>query len=107
MTALEAVMSVDTERAKLEAESDILNNILAEDGGSGSEEAADALDRLNQVFLCNVTPYTAYRQNRFMSVWKSLTQPQLRLEPRRSCLVWVSPKPSSRTRPVNSLVVGV
>lgn len=31
MTALEAVVSVDEERAKLEKEADILNNLMTED----------------------------------------------------------------------------
>ena len=46
MTAKEAVMSVDVERAKLEAEADSLNDFLAGEG-EGNEEA---MDRLNQVY---------------------------------------------------------
>jgi ATP-binding cassette subfamily F protein 2 len=48
MTAKEAVMSVDAERAKLEKEADELNDILAED--EGGEDAEDAMDRLNQIY---------------------------------------------------------
>lgn len=48
MTALEAVMSVDVERAKLEAESDELNDLLA--GEEGTEQAEAAMERLTQVY---------------------------------------------------------
>lgn len=48
MTAKEAVMSVDKERAKLEAEAEELNEIVANE--EGTEEADDALDRLNQIY---------------------------------------------------------
>jgi ATP-binding cassette subfamily F protein 2 len=48
MTAKEAVMSVDKERAILEAEAEELNEIVAAE--EGSEEAEDALDRLNQIY---------------------------------------------------------
>lgn len=48
MTAKEAVMSVDKERAKLEAEADELNEIVANE--EGTEEADDALERLNQIY---------------------------------------------------------
>ena len=48
MTAKEAVMSVDKERAKLEAEAEMLNEIMAnEDGG---ENADETLERLTQVY---------------------------------------------------------
>ena len=47
MTALEAVMSVDVERSKLEAESDELNDIMA--GEEGTEQAEAAMERLTQV----------------------------------------------------------
>ena len=48
MTAKEAVMSVDNERATLEREAEEINDFLVEDdGGEGSEEA---MDRLNQVY---------------------------------------------------------
>jgi ATP-binding cassette subfamily F protein 2 len=45
MTAKEAVMSVDVERAKLEAEADELNDLMAEDEGND-----ETMDRLNQVY---------------------------------------------------------
>jgi len=46
MTAKEAVMSVDVERAKLEAEAEMLNDLLL-----GEEEGdEEAMDRLNQVY---------------------------------------------------------
>lgn len=48
MTAKEAVMSVDKERAVLEAEAEELNEIVANE--EGSEEAEEALDRLNQIY---------------------------------------------------------
>lgn len=48
MTAKEAVMSVDRERAKLEAEAEELNEILANE--EGTEEGDDALERLTQVY---------------------------------------------------------
>jgi ABC-type dipeptide/oligopeptide/nickel transport system ATPase subunit len=48
MTAKEAVMSVDAERAKLEEEAELLNDMMAnEDGG---ESADDTLERLTQVY---------------------------------------------------------
>ena len=48
MTAKEAVMSVDAERAKLEAEAEILNDLMAlEDGG---DNADDTMERLTQVY---------------------------------------------------------
>jgi ATP-binding cassette, subfamily F, member 2 len=48
MTAKEAVMSVDKERAILEKEADDLNDLLAEEeGGEGSEEA---MERLTQIY---------------------------------------------------------
>jgi ATP-binding cassette subfamily F protein 2 len=48
MTAKEAVMSVDAERAKLEAEAELLNDIMAnEDGG---DDAEDTMERLTQVY---------------------------------------------------------
>lgn len=48
MTAKEAVMSVDAERAKLEAEAEMLNEIMAtEDGG---DNADDTLERITQVY---------------------------------------------------------
>ena len=49
MTAKEAVMSVDAERAELEKEADELTEAvtIAEEG---SEEAESAMDRLNQVY---------------------------------------------------------
>jgi ATP-binding cassette subfamily F protein 2 len=48
MTAKEAVMEVDQERAKLEEEAEELNEIVANE--EGSEEAEEALDRLNQIY---------------------------------------------------------
>lgn len=48
MTAKEAVMSVDTERSKLEAEAEELNDIIANE--EGTEEADNAMERLNQVY---------------------------------------------------------
>ena len=48
MTAKEAVMSVDKERAKLEQEAEELNEILANE--EGSDEADEAMERLNQVY---------------------------------------------------------
>lgn len=48
MTAKEAVMSVDAERATLEAEAEMLNDLMAnEDGG---ESADDTMERLTQVY---------------------------------------------------------
>jgi ATP-binding cassette subfamily F protein 2 len=48
MTAKEAVMSVDEERAKLEAEAEMLNDLMAnEDGGENSDET---MERLTQVY---------------------------------------------------------
>jgi len=46
MTAKEAVMSVDVERAKLEKEAEELNDILADES---SEDTEEAMDRLTQV----------------------------------------------------------
>jgi ATP-binding cassette, subfamily F, member 2 len=46
MTALEAVMSVDKERTKLEKEAEMLNDTMVEDG---SEEQMEVMDRLTQV----------------------------------------------------------
>ena len=48
MTAKEAVMSVDVERAKLEAEAEELNEIIANE--EGSENSEEAMDRLTQVY---------------------------------------------------------
>jgi len=48
MTAKEAVMSVDLERAKLEAEAEQINDFLAT--GEEGEEADNAMERLNQVY---------------------------------------------------------
>lgn len=48
MTAKEAVMSVDRERSKLEAEAEELNDIMTAE--EGSEEADLALERLTQVY---------------------------------------------------------
>ena len=45
MTAKEAVMSVDTERQKLEAEAEILNDRMVEEG-----ENEDIMERLTQVY---------------------------------------------------------
>lgn len=50
LTAKEAVMSVDTETAKLEAEAEMLNDKLAEAAGDGCEEDDSILERLNQVY---------------------------------------------------------
>ena len=47
MSALQAVMSVDVERANLEAEAEELNDMLAAEGADNSEEA---MDRLTQVY---------------------------------------------------------
>lgn len=48
MTAKEAVMSVDVERAKLEEEAENLNNILAEESHPDNNE--DTMERLNQIY---------------------------------------------------------
>ena len=48
MTAKEAVMSVDIERSKLEAEAEVLNNILAEEDHPDNNE--DSMERLTQVY---------------------------------------------------------
>lgn len=48
MTALEAVMSVDQERAKLEKEAEELNDIMAEEGGDGAND--DIVDRITQLY---------------------------------------------------------
>lgn len=48
MTAKEAVMSVDVERAKLEEESEKLNNVLAEENNPENNE--DTMERLNQIY---------------------------------------------------------
>jgi ATP-binding cassette subfamily F protein 2 len=48
MTAKEAVMSVDVERAKLEAEAEELNDLLANE--EGTEDAEEAMERLTQVY---------------------------------------------------------
>jgi hypothetical protein len=48
MTAKEAVMSVDVERAKLEAEAEELNDIVSNQ--EGSENAEEAMERLTQVY---------------------------------------------------------
>jgi ATP-binding cassette, subfamily F, member 2 len=48
MTAKEAVMSVDSERAVLEAEAEELNDILTNE--EGTEEADIAMERLTQVY---------------------------------------------------------
>ena len=57
MTAKQAVMAVDKERAILEKEAEELNDILAEEG---SEDADEAMERLTQVCVFNngfvVTP---------------------------------------------------
>ena len=45
MTALEAVMSVDMERARLEAEAEVLNDIVAE-----NPDDEEALERINTVY---------------------------------------------------------
>eukprot|EP01035_Chromulina_nebulosa_P018741 gene18741-24506_t len=49
MTAKEAVMSVDSERAKLESEAEELSDTISS-VEEGSEEAEAAMDRLNQVY---------------------------------------------------------
>jgi len=49
MTALEAVMSVDAERAKLEKEAEHLSDLMAEEGGDG-ENADDLNDRITQLY---------------------------------------------------------
>ena len=46
MTAKEAVMSVDTERAALEKEADELNDLMADES---AEDHAECMDRLTQV----------------------------------------------------------
>ena len=46
MTAREAVMSVDTERAALEKEADELNDLMADES---AEDHAECMDRLTQV----------------------------------------------------------
>lgn len=48
MTAKEAVMSVDNERAKLEKEAEEINDFLVED--DGGEESEEAMDRLTQIY---------------------------------------------------------
>lgn len=48
MTAKEAVMSVDKERAMLEAEAEELNELMVAE--EGTEEADQAMDRLNQIY---------------------------------------------------------
>lgn len=50
LTALDAVMSVDEERAKLEREADLLNNIMTEDGAEARDDYDDIVDRLQQVY---------------------------------------------------------
>ena len=50
MTALEAVMSVDAERAKLEKEVEQLNDLMAEEGGADGEGADDVVDRITQLY---------------------------------------------------------
>ena len=50
MTAKEAVMSVDTETAKLEAEAEYLNDRLADAAGEGEDEDDGIMDRLTQVY---------------------------------------------------------
>ena len=45
MTALQAVMSVDAERAKLEAEAELLNDVIGED-----PDNEEIVERLNQVY---------------------------------------------------------
>ena len=47
MTAKEAVMSVDVERQKLEAEADMLNDLMTSDDAGGND---DIMDRLNQIY---------------------------------------------------------
>lgn len=47
LTAKEAVMAVDEERAKLEAEAEELNDIIAAE--EGGDDADDVMERLNQV----------------------------------------------------------
>lgn len=47
MTALEAVMSVDKERAKLELEAEQLNDKMADES---AEDQDDLMDRLNQIY---------------------------------------------------------
>lgn len=49
MTAKEAVMSVDRERARLEAEAEELNELIIT-LSEGSEEAEETMDRLNYVY---------------------------------------------------------
>ncbi|KAJ1415980.1 P-loop containing nucleoside triphosphate hydrolase protein [Ochromonadaceae sp. CCMP2298] len=49
MTAKEAVMSVDVERFKLEAEAEQLNDIMAGEG-DGQEDTDDIMERLTQVY---------------------------------------------------------
>jgi ATP-binding cassette subfamily F protein 2 len=48
MTAKEAVMSVDAERAKLEEEAEALNDLLASE--EGGDSADDTMERLTQVY---------------------------------------------------------
>ena len=48
MTAKEAVMSVDNERATLEREAEEINDFLVED--DGGEDSEEAMDRLTQVY---------------------------------------------------------
>ena len=48
MTALEAVMSVDSERARLEAEAEELNDIMADEAGDGAND--DIVERLTQLY---------------------------------------------------------
>ena len=50
MTAKQAVMSVDTETAKLEAEAEYLNDRLADAAGEGEDEDDGIMDRLTQVY---------------------------------------------------------
>jgi len=47
MTAKEAVMSVDVERQKLEAEADMLNDLMASDDNGNNE---DIMERLTQIY---------------------------------------------------------
>lgn len=50
MTAKEAVMSVDVERAKLEAEAEELNDLLVDEACAEHDEI---MDRLTQVWIAN------------------------------------------------------
>ena len=47
LTAKEAVMSVDTERSTLEAEADVLNDLMTDES---CEDQAECMDRLNQIY---------------------------------------------------------